>query len=274
MGEAQQRVRRPHADAERQLVVHGCQRARQAAGVPALRRWRRHVPAICNEVVERGYLGFELAGADGVQVNDGVIRQLKPDVGMMIQMMAALGLPPIESLSPRGRPGVHGRRRRDEPARARGRRGRRRRARRCGRRPAVPLVPPGHARARIPIVAYFHGGGWVLGNLDSDDAMCRDLCVKSDAIIVSVNYRHAPEDRFPAAADDGFAAVQWIAGNAERARRRARPPRGVRLERRRQRRRRGRPVGPRCRWAGAQRQVLLNAGDRQRPDDRFVRAQR
>ena len=55
----------------------------------------------------------------------------------------------------------------------------------------------------------------MLGNLDSDDAMCRDLCVKSDAIIVSVNYRHAPEDRFPAAADDGFAAVQWIAANAE-----------------------------------------------------------
>ena len=65
-----------------------------------------------------------------------------------------------------------------------------------------------------PIVAYFHGGGWVLGSLDSDDPLCRDLCVRSDAIIVSVNYRHAPEARFPAAADDAFAAVQWIAANA------------------------------------------------------------
>ncbi len=65
-----------------------------------------------------------------------------------------------------------------------------------------------------PIVAYFHGGGWVLGDLDSDDPFCRDLCARSGAMLVSVNYRHAPEDRFPAAADDAFAAVQWIAANA------------------------------------------------------------
>ncbi len=65
-----------------------------------------------------------------------------------------------------------------------------------------------------PIVVYFHGGGWVLGSHDSDDPFCRDLCVRSDAIILSVDYRHAPEARFPAAPDDGFAAVQWIAENA------------------------------------------------------------
>jgi acetyl esterase/lipase len=65
-----------------------------------------------------------------------------------------------------------------------------------------------------PAIAYFHGGGWVLGGLDSDDPFCRDLCRRTDAVVVSVNYRHAPEDRFPAAAADGFAAVQWIAANA------------------------------------------------------------
>ena len=65
-----------------------------------------------------------------------------------------------------------------------------------------------------PVVAYFHGGGMVLGNLDSDDPFCRDLCRTADAVVVSVNYRHAPEARFPAAADDGFAAVQWIAAHA------------------------------------------------------------
>ena len=54
----------------------------------------------------------------------------------------------------------------------------------------------------------------MLGDLDSDDPLCRDLCVKSDSILVSVNYRHAPEDRFPAAAEDGFAAVRWVAENA------------------------------------------------------------
>jgi acetyl esterase/lipase len=66
-----------------------------------------------------------------------------------------------------------------------------------------------------PMVVYFHGGGWVLGGYDSDDPLCRDLCVQSKAIIVSVDYRHAPEARFPAAPEDAFAAVQWIAANAE-----------------------------------------------------------
>nr|WP_256734929.1 alpha/beta hydrolase [Variovorax sp. dw_954] len=65
-----------------------------------------------------------------------------------------------------------------------------------------------------PVVVYFHGGGWVLGSHDSDDPLCRDLCQRSDALIISVNYRHAPEARFPAAADDGLAAVRWIGDHA------------------------------------------------------------
>lgn len=65
-----------------------------------------------------------------------------------------------------------------------------------------------------PVVVYFHGGGWVLGDHTSDDPLCRDLCVRSDTLIVSVDYRHAPEHRFPAALDDGWAAVQWIAEHA------------------------------------------------------------
>ena len=54
----------------------------------------------------------------------------------------------------------------------------------------------------------------MLGSHESDDPFCRDLCVRSDAVIVSVDYRHAPEARFPAAADDAFAALQWIAAHA------------------------------------------------------------
>src|SRR6185295_13450490 len=65
-----------------------------------------------------------------------------------------------------------------------------------------------------PVVVYFHGGGWVLGGHDSDDPLCRDLCKRADALIISVDYRHAPEARFPAAADDGLAAVRWIADHA------------------------------------------------------------
>src|SRR4029078_11884812 len=66
-----------------------------------------------------------------------------------------------------------------------------------------------------PVVVYFHGGGWVLGDHTSHDTLARCLCVRSDALIVSVDYRHAPEHRFPAALDDGWAAVQWIAEHAE-----------------------------------------------------------
>jgi acetyl esterase/lipase len=66
------------------------------------------------------------------------------------------------------------------------------------------------------VVVYFHGGGWVLGDLDSDDPLCRDLCARSGTVVVSVNYRHAPEARFPAAARDAFAAVQWADANASR----------------------------------------------------------
>ena len=65
-----------------------------------------------------------------------------------------------------------------------------------------------------PIVAYFHGGGWVLGSHESDDPFCRDLCDRTGAVVISVDYRHAPEHPYPAAADDAFAAVQWIADHA------------------------------------------------------------
>jgi acetyl esterase/lipase len=64
-----------------------------------------------------------------------------------------------------------------------------------------------------PVVVYYHGGGWVLGSQETDDPFCRDLCVRSDMVIVSVNYRHAPEARFPAAADDAFAALEWVAAH-------------------------------------------------------------
>jgi acetyl esterase/lipase len=66
-----------------------------------------------------------------------------------------------------------------------------------------------------PMVAYFHGGGWVLGDHQSDDPFCRDLCVRTGALVVSVDYRHGPEHRFPAAADDAVVAVRWLADHAE-----------------------------------------------------------
>jgi cation diffusion facilitator CzcD-associated flavoprotein CzcO/acetyl esterase/lipase len=169
----------------------------------------------CDEVVAQDYLGFRLAGPGGDRCRDGAIRRVQPDVALVLEAMAGMGLPPTETLSaadaralmaagaavrPPGPevgevrdgllPGAGG----DLPYRL--------------YRPAEPAEGP------HPVVVYFHGGGWVLGDLDSDDPLCRDLCARSGAVIVSVNYRHAPEDRFPAAAEDAIAAVRWVDAHA------------------------------------------------------------
>jgi acetyl esterase len=65
-----------------------------------------------------------------------------------------------------------------------------------------------------PVLVYFHGGGWVIGSLDSYDATCRELCVGAGCVVVSIDYRLAPEQRYPAAADDCYAGVRWVAANA------------------------------------------------------------
>jgi acetyl esterase/lipase len=133
---------------------------------------------------------------------------------MMLDVMAQLGLPPVESMSP-----VDARAFMDASSTM---------------RPPGPDVgeiidgtlpgPAGDLEYRVykpntagphPVVVYFHGGGWVLGNATSDDPLCRDLCNRAEVMIISVNYRHAPEARFPAAVDDAWAALQWVAKNTE-----------------------------------------------------------
>ncbi len=169
--------------------------------------------AACNDVVAGDYLGFRLSGPAGTQCHDGVVRRLQPDVQMILQDIAALSLPPLESLS---------------AAQARAVMIAMRAVRQPG--PEVGEIvdgtlpgPAGELAYRLyrpatpgphPIVVYFHGGGWTWGDAVSDEPLCRDLCVRSQTAIVSVDYRHAPEHRFPAAVDDGFAAVRWVAGNA------------------------------------------------------------
>ncbi|MUL63304.1 steroid monooxygenase [Mycobacterium sp. CBMA 234] len=169
--------------------------------------------AACADVVEQGYLGFRLTGPAGSRCHDGVVRRLQPDVQMVLEMVAAMNPPPLESLPV-------------EMARA-------------AMVEANLTRPPGPDIGEIvdgefpgaageleyrlyrpacpgphPVVVYFHGGGWVLGDAASDDPLCRDLCARTDALVVSMNYRHAPEQPFPAAADDGVAAVQWVADTA------------------------------------------------------------
>jgi cation diffusion facilitator CzcD-associated flavoprotein CzcO/acetyl esterase/lipase len=169
----------------------------------------------CDDVVAQGYLGLRMSGDGGTRCQDGVIRQMQPDVAMVLEVMAGMGLPPLETLPVADARALM--------------------AASAAIRPPSPEVgevtdgvmrgPDGDLRYRLyrpaappdsprPIVVYFHGGGWVLGDLESDDPLCRDLCARSGAVVVSVNYRHAPEARFPAAAQDAFAAVRWVDANA------------------------------------------------------------
>jgi cation diffusion facilitator CzcD-associated flavoprotein CzcO/acetyl esterase/lipase len=170
--------------------------------------------AVSDEVREKDYLGFHLAGPGGkVQENDGVVRRVQPDVAMVLAAMAEMELPPLESMSP-----AEAREFMDQTNAV---------------RPPGPEVgeivdgvlpgPAGDLDYRLyrpdtpgphPLVVYYHGGGWVLGSRDSDDPFCRDLCVRSGAVIVSVDYRHGPEARFPAAHDDAWAALKWVGDHA------------------------------------------------------------
>ena len=79
----------------------------------------------------------------------------------------------------------------------------------------VPLrvYRPGTSTPTRTLV-YFHGGGWTLGTLDSIDGVCRELATRADAIVVSVDYRLAPDHPFPVAIDEAAAAVDWVRSNA------------------------------------------------------------
>ncbi|USU05657.1 alpha/beta hydrolase [Sphingomonadaceae bacterium OTU29LAMAA1] len=83
---------------------------------------------------------------------------------------------------------------------------------------AVPLRiyrPIGAAVADRPLLVFLHGGGWVLGDLDTHDACCRQLCVAADCAILAVGYRLAPEHPFPAALDDVMTAWRWTRAQAK-----------------------------------------------------------
>lgn len=70
------------------------------------------------------------------------------------------------------------------------------------------------ASAVLPALLFFHGGGWVIGDLDTHDTLCRSLCNESGCAVFAVDYRMGPEHRFPAAVHDTETAMNWLAGNA------------------------------------------------------------
>src|SRR5919109_3022241 len=66
----------------------------------------------------------------------------------------------------------------------------------------------------FPVLVYFHGGGWVIGNLEAYDATCRAVANAARCLVVAMEYRLAPEHKFPAAPEDCYAAAQWVAAHA------------------------------------------------------------
>ncbi len=138
---------------------------------------------------------------------------LRPDVQMMLEGMAAVGAPPIEQQTV-------------EEARA----GTRMLAMFGGDLIEVAnvediTIPVGDASvgARVynpvgdgpfPVVVFFHGGGWVVCDLDSHDNVCRKISQEASVVVVSVEYRLAPEYRFPTPSNDCYAATAWVVANA------------------------------------------------------------
>jgi acetyl esterase len=136
---------------------------------------------------------------------------LDPQAQKVLEQLAALGLPPNHTVSPaqarinaKARPRAAG----PEVAKVEDRQI-------PGSGPAVPVriytpVGPGP----FPVLVWFHGGGWVIGDLESADPTARHLAVGAGCVVVSVDYRLAPETKFPGAADDCYAATVWAAQNA------------------------------------------------------------
>src|SRR6516165_9366314 len=139
---------------------------------------------------------------------------LHPQIQRVLQVMAEANLKPIEAMTP-----AEAREQMEATAQA---------------RKAEPLPvnrveerlvsgPAGEIRLRlywpnaagaVPAIVYYHGGGHVIGSLDTHDLIARNLCAGAEALVVSVDYRMGPEHKFPAAVDDSFAALQWVQANA------------------------------------------------------------
>lgn len=142
---------------------------------------------------------------------------LHPQARALIDLMAERGVPPTHTLTPEAARAVYRDRKTftqpDAPAVAQVRD---LQAGTADAGVALRLYRPlGSQEAELlPALVYFHGGGWVIGDLETHDVLCRELANASGCAVAAVDYRLAPEHRFPAAVDDALAATRWVHANA------------------------------------------------------------
>jgi acetyl esterase len=135
---------------------------------------------------------------------------LDPQARSLLDAMASLNLPDVSTLSPSAARRLSAERRARFPP---GPDAKVEDALAASAHGAVPvrIYRPLAAGAPLPVLMWFHGGGFVLGGLTESDADCRDLATRTGCAVVSVGYRLAPEHPFPAGSDDCFAATTWVA---------------------------------------------------------------
>jgi acetyl esterase len=138
---------------------------------------------------------------------------LDPQARALIDLMIEKGVPPTHTLNPvQARAFYRDRRTFTQPDPAPMAEVRELRA---GEVPLRLYRPAGTQSGEVlPVLVYFHGGGWTIGDLDTHDVLCRQLAQASGAAVVSVDYRLGPEQRFPAAVDDCVAATRWVRAQA------------------------------------------------------------
>ena len=140
---------------------------------------------------------------------------LDPHAHALLDLIAERGVPPTHTLSPAEARSAYRDRRAftqpDAPVVADVRA-----LQAAGPRGEVPLrlYRPEGLSTEAPVLVYFHGGGWTMGDLDTHDVLCRDLATGAACAVVAVDYRLGPEHRFPAAVDDALAATRWVQSQA------------------------------------------------------------
>jgi acetyl esterase len=140
---------------------------------------------------------------------------LDPDARALLDLMAQRGVPPTHTMTPvDARRFYRERRTITQPEPRAVAEVRDLRAETAGGVVPLRLYRPAAAPARAPALVYYHGGGWTIGDLDTHDVLCRELAERAGCVVVAVDYRLAPEHRFPAAVDDGLGAARWVHANA------------------------------------------------------------